>query len=117
MLTCPMTDDKLKALLLAIDDDDCREILRAVEAEPKAVKELSEECDVPLSTAYRKINRLHEAGLIEEKVRLSGSGNHTNVYEQNFDGALITLSDGEFDVELVEGRHESRPPARPRANI
>ncbi len=112
-----MTDSTLKAFLLAADDSDCRAILSAIEEEPKAVKEVSEECDVPLSTAYRKINRLHEAGLVEERVRLSGSGNHTNVYQEDFDSALITLSDGEFDVELVEGRHESRPPARPRVNI
>lgn len=113
-----MTDDTLKALLLAADDSDCRTILSAIEEEAKPVKEVSEECDVPLSTAYRKINRLHEAGLVEEKVRLSGEGNHTNVYEENFEGALITLDgDGEFDVELVEGRHEARRPARPRVNI
>lgn len=110
-----MTDDKLKALLLAIDDGDCREILRAVEEEPKAVKEVSEECEIPLSTAYRKVNRLHEAGLVEEKVRLSGSGNHTNVYEENFDGALITLgADGDFEVELVRNRRESPARIRPR---
>lgn len=112
-----MTDDKLKALLLAIDDGDCREILRAVGEEAKAVKEVSEECEVPLSTAYRKVNRLHEAGLVEEKVRLSGSGNHTNVYEEDFEGALVTLgADGDFQVELVENRRESPPMARARVN-
>ncbi len=110
-----MTDDTLKALLLAVDDSDCRAILRAIGEEAKAVKEISEECDVPLSTAYRKINRLHEAGLIEEKIRLSGSGNHTNVYEESFDGALITLgADGEFGVEFVQERPESPAPVRAR---
>jgi len=110
-----MTDDRLKALLLAIDDGDCREILSAIGEEPKAVKEVSEECDVPLSTAYRKVNRLHEAGLVEEKVRLSGSGNHTNVYEESFEGALITVGpDGDFQVELVRNRRESPPRARHR---
>lgn len=113
-----MTDPKLKAFLLAADDSDCRAILSAIEEEAKAVKEVSEECDVPLSTAYRKINRLHEAGLVEEKVRLSGSGNHTNVYERNFEGAMITMGgDGEFEVELLGPAHESPQQARQRARI
>lgn len=113
-----MTDNRLKPFLQAVDDSDCRDILNAIEGEAKAVKEVSEECDVPLSTAYRKINRLHEAGLIEEKVRLSGAGNHTNVYEQSFEGALITLTDdGEFEVELVGTTRESRPATASRANV
>jgi predicted transcriptional regulator len=110
-----MTDNTLRALLLAIDDSDCRAILGAIDGESKAVKKLSEECDVPLSTAYRKVNRLHEAGLVEEKIRLSGSGNHTSVYEQSFSGALITLTDdGEFEVELVDPARESEPAVRSR---
>ncbi len=113
-----MTDPKLNAFLLAADDTDCQAILSTIEEEAKAVKEVSEQCDIPLSTAYRKINRLHEAGLIEERVRLSGSGNHTNVYERNFEGAVITLaSDGEFEVELLGPGHESPQPAGLRANI
>lgn len=113
-----MSDDRLKAFLRAVDDTDCRDILSAIKDEAKAVKEVSDECDVPLSTAYRKINRLHEAGLIEEKVRLSGSGNHTNVYQEDFDGALITLTDeGEFEVELVGTTRETPSATASRANV
>jgi predicted transcriptional regulator len=91
-----------------ITDDECCRLLSAVETEPKPVKELSEECEIPLSTTYRKMNRLQEAGLVEEQIQLGGSGNHTSVYRQQFDGARITLSeDGEFEVELLAEDRQS----------
>jgi len=108
-----MPEKKIETFVRTVTDEECCRILTAIETEAKPVKELSEECDIPLSTAYRKINRLQEAGLIEEKIRLSSSGNHTSVYEQQFDGAMITLSsDGEFEVEMVSD--EQRQPIRHR---
>lgn len=102
MLTCAMSEDRLTDFLEAVDDADCRALLRASRGDAKTVKELSEECDVPLSTAYRKVGRLHEAGLVEEKIRFDGSGTHTRVYEQQFDCAVIVLTDdGGLDVELA----------------
>lgn len=105
-----MPPTNTETFVRTITDDECCRILSAIESEPKAVKELSDECEIPLSTTYRKVNRLHEAGLVKEKISLSSSGNHTSVYEQEFDGAMITLSnDGEFEVELVsESRQSNR---------
>jgi predicted transcriptional regulator len=101
-----MAETKLETFVRTVTDEECSQILTAIEAEAKSVKELSEECNIPLSTAYRKINRLQEADLIEEKIRLSSAGNHTSVYEQQFDGAMITLSkNGEFEVEMVSEEH------------
>jgi predicted transcriptional regulator len=103
-----MAPNKTESFVRTITDCECRRILSAIETEAKAVKELSEECDIPLSTTYRKVNRLQEAGLVEEKIELSSSGNHTSVYRQEFDGAMITLSeDGEFEVELVSEQRQS----------
>ncbi|MFT4947682.1 MAG: putative transcriptional regulator [Natronomonas sp.] len=103
-----MAPNKTETFVRTITDDECCRLLSAIETEAKAVKELSEECEIPLSTTYRKVNRLQEAGLVREKIRLSSSGNHTSVYEQEFDGARITLSnDGEFEVELVSEQRQS----------
>lgn len=107
-----MPQERIETFVRTVTDEECSRILTAIETEAKAVKEISEECAIPLSTAYRKINRLQEAGFVEEKIRLSSSGNHTSVYEQEFDGAMITLSqEGEFEVELVSD-DQSRPARR-----
>lgn len=46
-----------------LDDQHCREIITQLE-EPQTVTEIAENCDIPLSTTYRKVERLDEASLI-----------------------------------------------------
>lgn len=119
-----MTDGD-QPFLKAVGDEDCTAIMSAVRDEAKTVTELSEECDVPLSTAYRKVNRLQDAGLIEEKNRLGRDYKPKNVYEQSFEAAVITLSeDGGFEVEFVDSSMErvsttsidDRPRLQPRSD-
>lgn len=110
-----MSNDNVEAFLHAVDDSGCRALLDAMKDDAKAVRELSEECDIPLSTAYRKIDRLQAAGLVEETVRLGGSGGHKNAYERSCEGALITITDdGEFEVELFESNRPDTHWARIR---
>ena len=102
-----MSNPRDRAFLEVVGDEDCKTILDAVRAEAKTIPELSEECDIPLSTAYRKINRLQEADLLAEKNRLPEDCRPKNVYELCFDGAVVTMASGEgFAVEFVE---ESEP--------
>ena len=61
-------------------NEDCRSILEATGREAKTASELSDACDIPLSTTYRKLERLTDAGLLEESLRLSHSGKHTTEY-------------------------------------
>ena len=58
-------------LLAALEDEDCRAILEETDPEALSASELSEACDLPLSTTYRKVDKLTEAGLLEEQIRLS----------------------------------------------
>ena len=48
---------QLQVVLDALDDPECRTIIEQMEA-PMTAKELSENCDVPLSTTYRKLDLL-----------------------------------------------------------
>jgi len=105
-----MSEGKDRAFLDAVGDEDCKTILDAVREEAKTIPELSEECDIPLSTAYRKVNRLQEAELLAEKNRLPENCRPKNVYELCFDGAVVTMAGDEgFAVEFVD---ETEPPAR-----
>jgi predicted transcriptional regulator len=109
-----MSSLKAEVLLQAVNDEDCHAILNAIDQDAKTVKELSEECEIPLSTAYRKVNRLQQADLVEEKVQLGGPGSHANVYEQDFEGAVIFLDeDGEFSVEPCGKRGVQPTPGQP----
>jgi predicted transcriptional regulator len=92
-----------QAFLRAVGDEDCTEILGAVQEEAKTVPELSEDCDVPLSTAYRKVSRLQEAGLVVQKNRIQRNCKPKTVYERSFEAAVVQLDkDGAFDVEFLD---------------
>ncbi|QSW97880.1 winged helix-turn-helix domain-containing protein [Haloterrigena alkaliphila] len=100
----PATDDATDAgaVLGALDDDACRAILEATSEESLTATELSEQCDIPTSTAYRKVEKLTEAELVEERVRINTSGKHATEYRTSFDDVLVSLDDGELEIELTK---------------
>jgi DNA-binding transcriptional ArsR family regulator len=90
----------LDAVLDALNDDDCREIVRRL-SEPMTAEEISEATDIPLSTTYRKLDRLTEAELLEEGVEIRSDGQHVSRYILVFDEVIISLSESrELDIEL-----------------
>lgn len=105
------TDDAadLQAVLDGLDDEGCRRIVEALD-EPVTAKELSEACDIPLSTVYRKLELLTDAALLGERAVLQPDGHHTTEYHRVFEEVVVHLDDDEtLDVELarsVETRNE-----------
>lgn len=99
----PGADDsqpELESILAALNDDDCRRIVEAL-SEPMTAEEISEATDIPLSTTYRKLDRLTDASLLEEGVEVRKDGQHVSRYILVFDEVNISLSDErELEVEL-----------------
>ena len=101
----------LQPLLDALDDADAREIIRTIE-EPATANEVSERCDIPLSTTYRKLDLLTEAGLLEEGTEIRSDGHHTTTYTVVFEEVRIALTESrEFAVEIAR-TEEQRPDER-----
>ena len=91
-------------VLEALADPDCRALL-AVMDRPLTTAELSEESDIPLSTTYRKLDRLEEATLIDEQLEIREDGRHTARYTPYFDRIeLVRTKEQDLDLEI------SRPP-------
>jgi len=72
-------DETLDATFGALADPDCRAILDAAET-PMTTGELADACDLALSTAYRKVERLSETPLLVEGVRFDPDGDHAAEY-------------------------------------
>ena len=90
----------LEEVLVALHDADCRAIIREL-SDPMTAEEISEAADIPLSTTYRKLDRLTEASLLEEGVEVRKDGQHVSRYILVFDEVNITLSDDrELEVEV-----------------
>jgi DNA-binding transcriptional ArsR family regulator len=95
----------LQDVLDALDDEDCRAIIEALD-EPLTAKAVSEASDVPLSTTYRKLDLLTDAALLEERAVLQEDGHHTTEYEVAFEEVVVRLDeDRQLDVGI------ERPPA------
>lgn len=88
------TDTDIEGLLGTLEDPDCRAIIEATSTEALSASELSEECDLPLSTTYRKLDKLTEVDVLEERVRLSRSGQHTSEYRLRIDQIELTVDPG-----------------------
>ncbi|MFD1686873.1 winged helix-turn-helix domain-containing protein [Halobellus litoreus] len=108
----PSADESadLQSVLDALDDEDARAIVRALD-EPRTASELSEQCDIPLSTTYRKLDLLTDAELLEEGTEIRSDGHHTTTYSVAFEEVRIALTESrELDVEIA--RLEQGPEER-----
>jgi DNA-binding IclR family transcriptional regulator len=73
--------------------------------------EISEQCDIPRSTAYRKLELLSEASLVDEQVEVRSDGHHTTRYVVDFQIVHVALDD-DRDLEIVVERPEQTPEER-----
>ncbi|MWV65504.1 helix-turn-helix domain-containing protein [Halorubrum sp. JWXQ-INN 858] len=88
--------DSPEEVLSALADADARRILTVVGTEPRSVAEITDGCEIPSATAYRKVGRLVDAGLLEERVRLSNGG-------QNISEYLLSETDVTYTIEGPTG--------------
>jgi len=73
-----------ETVLDALGDPDCRLLLDYL-AEPMTAGELTEVCNTPQSTTYRKLRTLTDAGLVEELANLqraNGASRYAIAFER-----------------------------------
>ncbi|WP_247003054.1 winged helix-turn-helix domain-containing protein [Halosolutus gelatinilyticus] len=76
----------------ALDDPDCREIIRSLD-EPMTASELTSRCEIPQSTLYRKLELLTDATLLEESTAIRRDGHHASKYSVAFDEITLVLEE------------------------
>lgn len=98
----PNPDDVFQAL----EDRTCREIITELD-EPKTVAEIAETCEIPLSTTYRKVERLDEASLVTGRTEIRHEGHHRARYRVNFATIVVLLSrDHSLELEIERPRSD-----------
>lgn len=96
-------DDYLcEDVLSTLGDEPTRTIIETL-SEPMTANELSEACDIPLSTMYRKLDQLTEASLVTESTEIRQGGQHTTRYELDFTEVVIRLSE-DHDLQAAIDR-------------
>lgn len=79
-------------LLEVVADPDCRAILETTAEAPRTVSELVEACDIPVSTAYRKVDALVDVGLLEDSIRIRTGGRDATEYSLRVERISIDLT-------------------------
>jgi predicted transcriptional regulator len=101
---------ELETVLGALEDEDCRTIVSTLE-EPMTASEISDESGVPLSTTYRKLERLDDASLLSESTEIRSDGRHTSRYAVDFEEVRVIL-DEHLEFEVGIARPERAPDQR-----
>lgn len=87
-------DTDLQPVLDALGDPDCRGLLSTIGEDALTALECSEAYDMPLSTTYRKLERLAEADLLVEEVRIRADGKHASEYRRDFESVCVSVGTG-----------------------
>ncbi len=97
-------DADLSEIVSLIDDEHVRVILAETSAEPLSAGDLSDRCGVSQPAIYRRVDRLVEAGLLDEQTRLRSDGHHDTVYMAALERFELVVGDGEltWSVERTE---------------
>ncbi|MFB6097411.1 MAG: helix-turn-helix domain-containing protein [Haloferacaceae archaeon] len=90
------------AALAALNDDRCRAILAATEDAALTAQEIADACDLPMSTAYRKLEPLTQASLLRERLRLRSDGNHVSEYSCASTSVRLGFRGDSLEVTLAD---------------
>lgn len=89
-------------VLALLDDQYAQDILHQTRDEALSAKELSERCEISISTVYRRTERLIECGLLAERRVAEPDGNHYSLYEARLDELTVRLTDDGFEITVTE---------------
>jgi DNA-binding transcriptional ArsR family regulator len=98
-----MTDEasSRQALFESLADPDCRSIVAALD-EPMTAREVAEQCDLSQTSSYRKLERLSDADMVEQRTDVRSDGHHTTQFVRDFSGVVVAYDeDDQFDVDVV----------------
>lgn len=98
-----MTDEAdADEILALLDDQYAQVILRQTRTTAMSAKEISETCDISISTVYRRTERLLECGLLAERRVPQPDGNHYSLYEARLDELTVSLTAEGFEITVSE---------------
>lgn len=93
---------KEEKMLKRLADNQSRMILQFTIDKNKTAEDISNKLEIPLSTTYRKIKELKEAGLlIVEKSVITKAGEIRNLYRSTIKGVEIYLNSRPISLNIT----------------
>jgi hypothetical protein len=97
-------DQKKEGILSVLSDKYCRSIIKSTMESPKSVMEISLETKIPISTAYRRIQLMHDAKILSISGSISQDGKKFFMYKSKIKGIQTQFNDGIIDLKIVPNR-------------
>lgn len=88
-------------LLRILADKYSRVILDATIDSPKSAIELSAECKIPISTAYRRVQELHDNKLLGISGSINDNGKKYFLYKSKIKSIMACFNDGSLEIEII----------------
>jgi hypothetical protein len=90
-----------EAYLEIIADKYSRSILEATMDMPKSAIDLSSECGIPISTAYRRVQLLHTHKLLGISGSINRDGKKYFLYKSRVKSIITCFKNGSLEVEII----------------
>jgi len=92
-----------KAILKALSDEYSRNIMNYTIEQPRSVVDIVKECDVPMTTAYRRVRELEENKIL----KVTGSvvtddGKKYFLYQNRLKSIYVIFGVEALDVQIVD---------------
>ena len=95
-------EEMKKAIVEALADDYAKRILDSTLLKAKSVPEIMRECNVPMTSAYRRVKMLHDAGLLSvEKTITTEEGSKYELYRSSVREILVKYARGEIEIDVT----------------
>jgi predicted transcriptional regulator len=78
-----------------------RAILDATMDSPKSAIDLSAECKIPISTAYRRVQELHDNKLLGISGSINEDGKKYFLYKSKIKSIMACFNGGLLEIEIV----------------
>src|SRR3990172_11885164 len=88
-------------LLRILADKYSRAILESTMDSPKSAIELSAECKIPISTAYRRVQELHDQKLLGISGSINDDGKKFFLYKSKIKSIMACFNGQSLDIEIV----------------
>lgn len=108
-------DYDAETLLELLGDEYTQRVLAAIGDSTRTGSELIERAGVSKATAYRRLDDLQEAGIVESSMRIDPEGHHCEQYELAISRLAISFGPGGFDV--LVGSEESAQPGNQTVQV
>ncbi len=98
----PVQEETTKDVLLEIlADKYSRTILESTMDMPKSAIDLTNDCGIPISTTYRRVQMLHRHKLLGISGSISQDGKKYFLYKSKVKSIMTCFNNGSLEVEIV----------------